>query len=409
MSRKTKSFIAMSLLALLLVASAPLGLNGFPISPVVDSTDHMTEWRSAAAFSSGSVREYLVVWEQFASDYVNESIYGRFVFPDGRLHGSSFIISPAMGGNELADIAYNPDLDQFLVVYGRDQAGIYARTVTHAHGLGAERVVQMAGAGEYVFTPAVEYSPTSDRYVVTWTHRYGVSTQAIEARTLLSNGTTPGALMELSGKIAFSPSEPDIAWSAPLNEFLVVWQKSAGTDNYDIVGRRILAGSATPLSTPEFTILLGPKNENYPQVGALTKTDGAGQFLVVCQAYTAGTTSYAIAGQRVTDTGGLEGGRVDSIGAGEGYTPAVAGSSLGREYLVAWEHEGTNVQARTMSLTGGLGREYTLNGIGPYNLAIAAGPGGDFLLTVDDWAIPATVDIVGYLWGNRMFLPLVRR
>ncbi len=410
MSRKTKSFIAMSLLALLLVASAPLGLNGFPISPLVDAPDHMAEWRSAAAFSSGSVREYLVVWEQFASNYVDKSIYGRFVFPDGRLNGSRFLISPSLGGNELADAVYNPNTDQFLVVYERDQTGIYARTVTHGHALGVETPVQTTTyKSESVFTPVVDYSLTSDRFVITWVHRYGPSSQAIEARTLLSDGSTPGALLELSGKIALSPSEPDIAWSAHLNEFLVVWQKSAGADNYDIVGRRILVGSAMPLSTPEFTILLGPRNENFPQVGALTKTDGMGQFLVVCQAYSAATTSYAIAGQRVTETGGLEGGRVDSIASSEGYTPAVAGSSLSREYLVAWEYHGINVQARTMSPAGVLGREYTLDGIGPYNLAIAAGPVGDFLLTVDEWAIPATMDIVGYLWGNRVFLPLVKR
>lgn len=417
MSNTSPRLMALSVLALLLLAGTPLSLYPFLISLDDTSASHTAEWRSVAAFGAGSTREYLVVWEQFNQGYTASSIYGQFVYPDGGSHESRFEISPSQqvtpGINQLADVAYNSDLDQFLVVYERDQAGIYARTVTHAQALGAELTVQAAGAGEQVDTPVAVYSPASHKYLVVWSHRYSDVTQAIEAWELVSNATKSGSLIQISARTNPFPSVPEIAWSAHLDEFLVVWQKPVAADD-DIFGRRIVLSAPNPLSTSEFTILSGSLDERTPSVASITTSSGAGQFLVVSEAHDNSLNTTIITGQRVTETGALDGSRLASISTDTGTDPSVAGTTgPDQQFLVGWVHDYNIMEARLVTTSGDLGTQISFHNPrdhnGSYNPAVTAGPTGDFLLTDDNWWNTANMDIVGYLWGNRIFLPFLVR
>ena len=89
--------------------------------------------------------------------------------------------------------------------------------------------------------------------------------------------------------------------------------------------------------------------------------------------------------------------------------PAVASNENTREFLVAWKY-GSNIQARAVTTAGGLGTyaQPMPYGTDPAGPAIAGGPLGDYLVTFHDMNL-GLYDVFGFLWGNRVFLPLVQR
>lgn len=394
--------------ALAALGGGPIGSAGFPISPVSNASGHYNEMHPSVVFNSGFMQTYLAVWDQLNPDGTSTSVYGQFVSMDGSLNGSRFRISPEVGPNTNADVAYNPDLDQYLVVYEVGGIGIYGQIINNAGSpAGPERTIVSGFVPTDTFrTPAVAYSPTSGKYLVTWRHNQG-SFQGIEARTLSGEGSSWGSVWGLTGMIASDPEQPDVAYSSPTDEFLVVWQKTATPNpDHDIYGQRIQMGASPGPVGSVFSIHYTANDETAPSVAAIAKLTGIGQYLIVCQTDYSGTLY--VDGQLVTDAGALDGSPI-YISPSSGSVPAVAGNERTLEYLAAWIHT-PQVHARTISTTGAMGQVAQLSGRVPWNPAVGSGPPGDFLITVDDWVSSAyPYDIFGYLWGTRVYLPLVTR
>jgi hypothetical protein len=155
-----------------------------------------------------------------------------------------------------------------------------------------------------------------------------------------------------------------------------------------------------------FPIHYTANDETTPAIAAVAKLTGIGQYLVVCQTDYSGTLY--IDGQLVTDAEALDGSPI-YISPTSGSVPAVAGNEHTQEYLVIWIHS-PQVHARAISTAGAMGQVAPLAGRVPWNPAVGSGPLGDFLITVDDWVSPSyPYDIFGYLWGTRVYLPLVMR
>ena len=84
----------------------------FLISPA--DTPEAHEWYPAVAYNN-MWQEYLVVWH--ASTATNRYVYGQFVSKLELSIGPRFMISPPVGSNWYADVAYNPTRNEYLVVY----------------------------------------------------------------------------------------------------------------------------------------------------------------------------------------------------------------------------------------------------------------------------------------------------
>jgi hypothetical protein len=173
-----------------------------------------------------------------------------------------------------------------------DGAGIYGILLNNTLStVGSGEFTIAAGAGSYA-TPAAAYSTGSGRYLVTWT-RSAAGFQGIEARAV----TTTGAIVDpthdpyqVTGMLLSDPAYPDVAWSAPLNHFLVVWQKTVvdiSTTDKDIFGQVLGLASGTTIPVPigsNFLVLTDTpthmEDDLYPAVASVTEAGGAGQTLL---------------------------------------------------------------------------------------------------------------------------------
>jgi hypothetical protein len=403
------SILLMALGALLLAAGGPVG-NWFRISPL--DTPEAHEWYSSVAYNS-QWQEYLVVWH--ASTATNRYIYGQFVSRNRTLIGSRFLISPPVGNNMYADIAYNPTRNEYLVVYMVETAtanvyGIYGMRLD-AYGVaqGIERCFATSAPTYTYWHPAVAYSEFTKEYLVVWQKEWGAAYKGIEARTLPGDGGTLGGILEITGLQAdVAPSSPDVAYTRASHEFLVVWQRlySVAEPDLDVMGQRISLEGGTHLQGPTFPIHYSTNDEGSPAVASVPRLSGVGEYLVAC-VYAYGSSAH-IASQLLTDAGALHDWAI--ISPFGGTIPAVASNENTREFLVAWKY-GSNVQARTVSTSGGLGPYAQAMPYGSYSdwPAVAGGPLGDYLVTCQDQTPGYNFDIFGYLWGNRIFLPLVLR
>ena len=393
------------------LSGGPVG-NWFLISP--PDTPEAHEWYSSVAYNS-QWQEYLVVWH--ASTATNRYIYGQFVSRNGALIGSRFMISPPVGNNMYPDVAYNPARNEYLVVYMVETAtanvyGIYGmRLDAYGGPLGGERCFATSPPDYTYWHPAVAYSTLTAEYLVVWQEEWGTAYKGIEARTLPGDGGTLGSILEVTGlQVDVAPSSPDVAYTRASNEFLVVWQRwyDYRQTDHDIMGQRIHMEGGAHLVTPpgNFAIHYTTNDEGSPAVASVPRLSGVGEYLVAC-VYAYGGSAY-IAGQLLTDAGALHDWTI--ISPSGGTIPAVASNENTREFLVAWKY-GSNIQARTVTTNGGLGPYAQTMPYGSYPdwPAVAGGPLGDYLVTCHDQTPGYNFDVLGYLWGNRVFLPLVLR
>jgi hypothetical protein len=409
MVRRLLPLVALCLLSLLLVASIPSGPYGFLISNEVHGAPD--EIAPALTYNSGFMRTYAAVWQRNTTGS-NTYIYARLVDWNGQLNGNPVRVSPFFGTNVDPDIVYNPDNDQYLVVYARTTTGIYGRVLNNTLSTVGSEIIIAEGAGSYA-SPAVAYSTGSGSYLVTWTLSGG-GVQGIQARAVTNTGTVVPTLLDVSGLNTRAPAFSDVAWSAPLNRFLVVWQMIAPLrTDMNVYGQVVGLSAGTLVPVPIGTTLTIFDNSNHedelnPAVGSTTETGGSGQFLVTTEAYYSGGP--LIDGQLIVDNGSFDGSRL-FISDGSGYRPAVAGKNSSHSYLVAWNDSSAAMSACIVYPDGfsdPISTNTTVNGVS--NVAAASGSGGSFLIAADGMINPSTTrDIFGYLQANWFFLPLIMR
>ena len=397
------------------VASLELGggpvTNWFPIS-LINAT-HPNEYHPAVAYNS-YWGEYLVVWDQADNSTGHSYIYGQFVASNGSMIGPRFVIPGFDGYGGSPDVAYNSARNEYLVVYEfglPPTSGIYGmRLDAYGSPLGSQLIFATSTTYGYR-EAAVAYAGGSGSYLVAWQKVSGSAFNGIEARSISGDGASMSSILEITGLLAnVAPSKPDVACTRPLDECLVVWQKWYDTNytDHDILGHRIHMTGGAHLEGTGLSIFFSLNDEDTPAIAAVNRITGIGQYLVVCE-YSSGG-SWSIVGQLVTDGGALFSGV--SIGPSNGGAPAVAGSDTSQEYLIAWPTvPGTDMQARTVSTLGNLGVT-TLPlpaGSAPIYPAVAGGPLGDYLVAVQDYQPGYPIDIFGYLWGTRLYLPMLAR
>jgi hypothetical protein len=286
------------------------------------------------------------------------------------------------------------------------------RLDAYGNPLGGERCFATSPPDYTYWHPAVAYSTLStltDEYLVVWQKEWGTAYKGIEARTLPGDGGTLGSILEITGlQVDVAPSQPDVAYTRAINEFLVVWQRWYDSDqtDHDVMGQRIHMEGGAHLVTPpgNFAIQYTTNDEGSPAVASVHRLSGVGEYLVA-SVYVYGSSAY-IVGQLLTDAGALHDGA--TISPYGGTIPAVAGNENTREFLVAWKY-GSNIQARTVTTSGGLGSYAQAMPYGSYPdwPAVAGGHLSDYLVTFHDQLPGYNFDIFGQLWGNRLFMPAI--
>jgi hypothetical protein len=183
---------------------------------------------------------------------------------------SDFTNPTALSGNigvTHVNGAFNPDDGTFLIVYrtgaGAEIFGQYLSS--NGTPIGSAFSIGVGGTG---FGPSIAYSPTSERYVVTW-EQLGSGT--VRYRVIDGDSTSASPTITPSASISFGLTD-GIAYGSVADKFLAIYVRdTGGTAKGNIYGRFI---SSDGLSVgPEFPIATGIYDQGYARVAYAPSTN----------------------------------------------------------------------------------------------------------------------------------------
>ncbi len=350
------------------------------------------------------------------------------------------------------DIAYNPSADQYLAVWSGDTATageeeIFGRLLDGAgNPLGPIlRISTMGPDGNTAhdaLRPAVTYNGPSNEYLVVWEGDDVLNEEEIYGQRISAAGTEVGADdfrisdMGPDGNAAFAAFNPDVAYNAVTNQYMVVWAGDDNTgalveDEDEIYGQRLEASGAEVGVNDRRLSDVGGTGDSALDAGdpAIAYNAVENQFLVVWEGEEA-DDELEVYGQRLGQGGGQLGTndfRISDMGpdgdpAFDGSDPSVAHLAPTDEYLVVWEGDGDAVPAAGKEIYGQrLGgaaadergtNDFRISDMGPdgntsfgaFNPELTANPrAGEFMVSwVGDDDTPPLIDDKFEVFGQRV-------
>jgi hypothetical protein len=364
--------------------------------------------------------EYLVVWS-IKQGPLTMDIWAARVRGDGSVSPAFNVASGAAEERFFPDVAYSPRHDEYLVVY------TYEASATDDNILGT-RVSWNGGwkSPEFIInddadlqiSPVIVYNPEDDEYLVVY-EQYGLNNPPYDIaaqRVRASDGKRLYSRI-IAGGTGQTRGNPDVAYNMARNEYLVVYDYR-GNSTEQVRGKLVSQDIGT--LGPEEVICDSTVYSSFPQLAA-----GPDEYLVVWaqqQAIFNDTDAY---GRRVDGDGIPQG---DSTGFeiagkhsyGEYSIPSVAYAE-GRGYLVGLSYTrynpyvepdvlGRYVMPEVDAVMGELFPLFDgpLTEVGP---CVTCAPHGDCLVAmaqIDDTGA-GDFEIRGrFLWGcPRVYLPTV--
>jgi hypothetical protein len=394
-------------LTLIVNAAGSMG-DAFPIR-----AESEVEVNPAIAYN-GQWQEYLVVlWNDRPGC---DDIRAERVDRNGARLGGKWVAAGCPAEHRYPDVAYNSQRNEYLVVWVEETGGVfYIRSLSlSAEGqplVGPTTLVQDTNP---LHSPAVAYATQSDDYLVVWEDDFPGGSSII-GRVVSSDGQAQPGYVEVSQDPGGQyRQQPDLAYNRHANGFLVVWQQWDSTYNlWDIHGRLVNGDGGTPFAS--FFVDNWMVDTTAPAVAAIPSTSTSYNYLVVWEK--AGVGDRDIYARLIEENGTpAPGGFYVSVDTTiDESAPAVAGDEAGQRYLVTWRHPlgvvDVPIHGRAVSAEGSLVYdEAAFGGPSADSPAVAAGSTGTFLVAWQDKSVFATnTDILGQLWGNRVYLPTVVR
>jgi hypothetical protein len=374
---------------------------------------------SSVAYNS-QAHNYLVVWCHQQAGSIG--VFARTISETGQL-GPVYPVSDTTADADRCypDVAYNSIHNNYLVVW-QQQSGadftVHGRLFFPSSYLGSD-INFSDQASNSTTPPAVDYSYSSDEFLVVWAYWTTSVNSSIHSQLINATGLKLGSNLTIfSGHDSLSAYDPDIAYNIARNEYLIVYTRldtaAPGGPNKDIFGWRV-THDVIKLGS-ELEIAYFTPQELQPSVAAVsTDAPESGRYLVAYQ-ITYSTGDSDVWGQLVLGDGSIEGSTIEiqSTGAYE-TNPAIVGSLSSHGFMVAWtdtyppDYIFSSILARSVNQNGTMLAAYWLGGFFADNSSVAAGSGGNFLSTADDVSLFGNRDLYGSLLGNRIYLPMLRK
>ena len=410
-------FVWLGLFGLALQASA----SGGPIGGrfAIRNDPGLEEVSPAIAYNPHR-QEYLTVW--YNDRPGNDDIRGQRVSWDGRIVGGSFYIAAGTGAERrFPDAAYSLDDHEYLVVWEQFDpvSGLYAiygqRVSEYGALIGSPFPIWNTGVSSHA--PAIAYASTARQFLIVWSWDSG-GVMHIVGRTYSPTSGLGGLFYVYKDTVGSLHQNPDLAYNRARNEFLVVWQEfTAGW--FSIQGVRVkMSGGPAPLGS-YLHISSGLTSDMVnPVVAAIPRPPGLGQYMVAWEDASDPSNRNIIGrgidglGNPISTPWALANSPWDESG------PALVGSESSDQFLAAWvwvpaptPPSMMQVQVKTIPRNTGLMWETTLGGEQVGSVAAAVGPYGDVLLVGDDNEVAGVSErgIYGWLWGQRLYLPIVAK
>ena len=208
--------------------------------------------------------EYLVVWEdrQFTSE--NPNLAAQRVGGDGSLVGNPLPVSTWEYEQINPRLDYNPDLDEFMVVWEDHHwawgaaADIYGQRISAKGGLvGGNFGISWEGS-ERRLNPDIAYKGETQEYLVTWEYETTQSDHDVYQRRVSKEAKLPASEAPITNLNSWE-GLPALASGSEL-AFLVVWEdyRNQAAQKADIYGEVLVPISPPTTATPTPTPTLKP-------------------------------------------------------------------------------------------------------------------------------------------------------
>ncbi len=345
-------------------------------------------------------------------------------------------------------LAYNDLHDEYGLTYVSEYPSYYSIMMCWVKGNAQELVddpdpcveVYQAPVGDILMTPAIAFNnnDTNDDFLIVWqqgnlgdwsiyghrvtpTYPYDIPFGATRI-TIAETTLAPG------GDESFSA--PDVTYNLNMNEYLVVFEYStsdpAHSTGSDILGRRIFNGGGGPAPLPYLQIDTSVCQQYNPTIAAYRLNTTTPYFVAYEDDFNKPTCDSvtSIRGIYLEQDGSLPPSPVyinisATYQTREANPDIIASESLGR-YLVTWtKYSGSNmdIYARYLDPSSGLlglptlisGDSMNARGEEDYPVVAGGWPRALFVWHEDGWAGGGSSDVIGRLWGELIFLPLVIR
>lgn len=263
--------------------------DGGPLGPAFTIRDDssLEEVNPAVAYNPDR-EEYLVVWYNNRAGC--DDIRGQRVSKEGGLVGGAFYISSGCDDNRRNPaVVCNSQQGEYLVVWevedGMGFNGIHGRLVSGNGEVQGTSDIEIKSTGS-LYTPAepaVAYASSSGKYLVVWSETWHPSPldKDIVGQVVSASGALDGGNFTISDDTGSGKyrESPDVAYCRSRNEYLVVWRQRYSAGDYDIYARRV-TGDGNPQNPPSVNISSLGSDEEDPAVGALPITTNQGDYLV---------------------------------------------------------------------------------------------------------------------------------
>jgi hypothetical protein len=364
------------------------------------------------------LEEYLVVW--LNDKVANDDVQAQRVSADGALIGSPFFVTSGPVGNRyVPDVVYNSQRQEYLVIWALDTGNgfeLHAQAVSAQGGVTGPDVT--FGTGIYSIAGFhVAYSPVSNKYLVVRGWRAQPS-DYLYGQVLNSDGSVSGASFTIAGPMS-NVQGAHVAFNRSRNEYLVVWSEYPTPNSREVRARRI-QGNGTPMH-PESLTITDLAEHQWAEAVAATPTDpDHGQYLVGFKHVPSTTAEQSLWALRLEGEGQAPGSHLPVFETEEeNIDLALAANEHSLRHLAVCKRTFTGIHGQPSVI---LGRELSLEGFpvgeevwiameNATSPAVAAGPAGQYLVVFADKPGTSTVDIYGRVWGVRhmVFLPVVLR
>jgi hypothetical protein len=219
-------------------------------------------------------REYMAAYHHYYADNNTQIRVQRYA-PSGAPVGSPSNVTDKDGAYKSnATLAYNGNLNQYLVLWEEDEKGItqIARQLISNSG-SLEGDIQRTAGLNHKYRACAAFSPTSNYYMTAWDENGDVYREMLFPD---ASSVDPGPVQITA--LASIQSHPDIAWTSRNNRFLLVWENraNAATTGTDISG--IYIDPTGQSLSQEFYISTHTDLQTRPQVAY---EPGADRALVV--------------------------------------------------------------------------------------------------------------------------------
>lgn len=231
--------------------------------PIAISTAMAEQIRPTVAYSPSDNR-FLVAFRDRRNG--TQDIFAQVVLRSGRLVGSNFAISTALGDESRPDLAYDPVNNRYLAVWEDSRNGprdIFGQIIDTDGTLVGENFLISGAAGIQERAHAA-YNAVSQRFLVVWAdfRNHPISGADIHAQFVDPNGALDGESFSISSDAPGDQFRPHLAYDGVDDLFLVAWtdcrndiancmaHKGPGTDIFAqvVLGDGTLSGSNFPIA-----------------------------------------------------------------------------------------------------------------------------------------------------------------